>query len=365
MNKFYAPMAYAVAALDNNTGAVRHAMYERARAMLVDHLLNCDPPLTDAEIQRQRLALEEAIRHVEDEAIWGHQEVLRPNSDFAECADDEPPPQQEIITPTEKAAPQAPRARPLSLAPPQPSAAQTERTNVFAQDEAPDVLSADQDNGDPSERSAAPADAVAGSQVHPRLQAMIQAGRYQGIELDPNQFRQTPGETTPSAAALSLWAQDAGMWSRAIRIRWRHLLRLNDSGPVVLLFSDGTAGSADRRQRRADGRLPQGPLCAGRYGAVPVDELRLSQVWAGEAVLLRVGAVPIGDGCTIQPALACRLVLQENRALRDIAIASLTLSFLTDVPAAIGHDDGQQGAAVSQRLDAGAAVRDHGGRCHL
>ena len=58
-----------------------------------------------------------------------------------------------------------------------------------------------------------------------RLQAMLQAARYHGIELDPNEFRHTPGEA-PTAAALSLWAQNAGMWSRAVRIRWRHLLAL-------------------------------------------------------------------------------------------------------------------------------------------
>ena len=40
---------------------------------------------------------------------------------------------------------------------------------------------------------------------------------------------------TPSAAALSLWAQNAGLWTRAIRLRWRHLSRLQDGGPVVLL----------------------------------------------------------------------------------------------------------------------------------
>jgi hypothetical protein len=61
--------------------------------------------------------------------------------------------------------------------------------------------------------------------VHPRVQAIVQAGRYQGIELDPNEFRYVQDEAPPSAAALSLWAQNAGLWSRAVRIRWRHLLR--------------------------------------------------------------------------------------------------------------------------------------------
>ena len=61
--------------------------------------------------------------------------------------------------------------------------------------------------------------------LHPRLQAMVQAARYQNVELDPNEFRNASGEPIPSAAALSQWAQNGGMWSRAVRIRWRQLLR--------------------------------------------------------------------------------------------------------------------------------------------
>ena len=71
---------------------------------------------------------------------------------------------------------------------------------------------------------------------------MIMAGRYHGLELDPSEFRGPSGETEPSAASLSTWAQNTGMWSRAVRLRWRHLMRFHNTGPVVLLFTDGTAG---------------------------------------------------------------------------------------------------------------------------
>src|SRR4051794_8325449 len=69
------------------------------------------------------------------------------------------------------------------------------------------------------------------SPVHPRLQAMILAGRYHGIELDPEEFRLAAGENVPSAASLSNWAQNSGMWSRAVRLRWRHLMRFHNTGP--------------------------------------------------------------------------------------------------------------------------------------
>ena len=82
---------------------------------------------------------------------------------------------------------------------------------------------------------------------------MLQAAKFHGIELHTEEFRLAAGETNPSAAALSLWAQNAGMWSRAVRFRWRHLLRFHDSGPLVLLFKDGGAGLLTARGFWSDG----------------------------------------------------------------------------------------------------------------
>jgi subfamily B ATP-binding cassette protein HlyB/CyaB len=166
----------------------------------------------------------------------------------------------------------------------------------------------------------------------PRLQAMIQAGRYNGIELDPSEFRRPQGETVPSAASLSLWAQNAGMWSRAMRIRWRHLLRFRDTGPVVLLLSDGgacllTGADAERKIvfLKDPGAPPGSP-------PVAVDELRISEVWAGEAVLLRANRGYVATDAPFNLRWLVELVLQERRSLRDIGLASLTISILTIFP---------------------------------
>jgi hypothetical protein len=65
----YRPLlARAIAALDPNTGEARRAVYDRARTALVNQLRGMNPPLAEAEITRQRLALEESIRKVESEA---------------------------------------------------------------------------------------------------------------------------------------------------------------------------------------------------------------------------------------------------------------------------------------------------------
>ena len=65
----YQPLiSRAVAGLDKNTGENRRVLYERARAALVNQLRSIDPPLDEADITRERQALEEAIRKVEEEA---------------------------------------------------------------------------------------------------------------------------------------------------------------------------------------------------------------------------------------------------------------------------------------------------------
>src|SRR4051794_25532746 len=71
-------------------------------------------------------------------------------------------------------------------------------------------------------------------ETRPRIKVILKAARYYGVELDPVEFRSSA--VIPTAGALSDWAQNGGMWSRAVRIRWSHLMRLQETGPVVLLF---------------------------------------------------------------------------------------------------------------------------------
>jgi len=63
-----ASLARAVDALDKNTGEARRALYERARNALIAQLGSNQPVLVLADITKERLALEEAIRKVEAEA---------------------------------------------------------------------------------------------------------------------------------------------------------------------------------------------------------------------------------------------------------------------------------------------------------
>src|SRR5512138_1087842 len=69
MADYYPLIARAIAGLDPSApGESRRALYERARAALIQQLRSVDPPLSESEITRERLSLEEAVRKVESEA---------------------------------------------------------------------------------------------------------------------------------------------------------------------------------------------------------------------------------------------------------------------------------------------------------
>ena len=112
------------------------------------------------------------------------------------------------------------------------------------------------------------AEPAAAAALHPRLQAMIRAGAHHGVELDPKEFKQSPSEDDPFGSGACLCGRrTAGMWARAVRIHWRHLLRFQDTGPVVLLFNDGSAGLLTGANPEQKVVYLQGPLCAARHAA--------------------------------------------------------------------------------------------------
>ena len=68
MTDYHPLIARAVDGLERSTGEARRALYERARTALVTQLRGVDPPLSESEITKERLALEDAIRKVEADA---------------------------------------------------------------------------------------------------------------------------------------------------------------------------------------------------------------------------------------------------------------------------------------------------------
>ena len=67
MADFYPLLSRAIASLPDNTPEARQSLYERARSVLLSQLRSLDPPLPEADIARERLALEDVIRRLEDQ----------------------------------------------------------------------------------------------------------------------------------------------------------------------------------------------------------------------------------------------------------------------------------------------------------
>jgi hypothetical protein len=81
MADYYPLIARAIAGLDPSApGESRRALYERARAALIAQLRGVQPPLSESEITRERLSLEEAVRKVESEAAQRARDASRPGA---------------------------------------------------------------------------------------------------------------------------------------------------------------------------------------------------------------------------------------------------------------------------------------------
>lgn len=90
MADYYPLISKAIAGLGPDTaGEGRRTIYERARAALLAQLRTANPPFYEAEITRERLALEEAVRRVEEEAKRRNRDDrVRTFSDLVTDADD-------------------------------------------------------------------------------------------------------------------------------------------------------------------------------------------------------------------------------------------------------------------------------------
>src|SRR3954452_15704050 len=88
MADYYPLIARAIAGLDPGApGEQRRALYERARSALIAQLRSVQPPLSESEITRERLSLEEAVRKVEAEEAQSAREAEGAASGDARPAD--------------------------------------------------------------------------------------------------------------------------------------------------------------------------------------------------------------------------------------------------------------------------------------
>jgi ABC-type bacteriocin/lantibiotic exporter with double-glycine peptidase domain len=166
-----------------------------------------------------------------------------------------------------------------------------------------------------------------------RALAVSAAALHHGIELDPKAFHPADG-AAPSGNELLAWASAGGMQAKSARLNWRRLLKLTDPVPVVLLLENGGAALMMRADRTRNIVWLRDPAIPSDQEGVPVDELRLRQVWSGEALLMRPRLTRAEDS-RLGIGFLFRLVMSEGKLMRDVLIASLVLSFLALMPALI------------------------------
>ncbi|HEY8267211.1 MAG TPA: hypothetical protein VIG34_00940 [Xanthobacteraceae bacterium] len=77
MPDYYPLLTRAVSGLERNTREARLAVFDRARQALLKQLKGVSPPLAEAEITRERLVLEEAIKRIESEAAQKEAQASR------------------------------------------------------------------------------------------------------------------------------------------------------------------------------------------------------------------------------------------------------------------------------------------------
>lgn len=168
-----------------------------------------------------------------------------------------------------------------------------------------------------------------------RLKAVMAVAKHHGIELDLRDFAPEAGEESPSPATLIRWLSDYGLVGKGMRIKWRYLVKMQGTPPMVLMFRDGSAGIMVGATTDQGIVWIKDPLAPEGAQPVPVDQLRLSQVWTGDILLIKKNLNQTETDAEINFSWLMRMVTREKRLLRDIALSSMVLSVLAIFPAFI------------------------------
>jgi hypothetical protein len=116
MPDYYPLLTRAISGLDRNTREARLAVYDRARQALLKQLRGVTPPLAEAEITRERLVLEEAIKKIDNEIAQKEEQTARPSPPLHE-------PSRAPVTARPAVPPRPPMQKPAADAAAKPAAA--------------------------------------------------------------------------------------------------------------------------------------------------------------------------------------------------------------------------------------------------
>ncbi|MDK9696865.1 MAG: peptidase domain-containing ABC transporter [Siculibacillus sp.] len=179
-----------------------------------------------------------------------------------------------------------------------------------------------------------PLDAASAASGAGGLEALALVATRLGVPLSADRLRRDrpDGGHDLGPDRLLRIAVDAGLRARSVRLSWSHLADLGRAFPVMLRLRDGTWLVAEGFCEVAGVPVVmlRDPRDAGE--ARPIDEIRLSAAWTGEAMLLRRRAGELGEDHPFGFGWMIRQVMRERRLVRDVGLAALVLSVLALVP---------------------------------
>ena len=166
------------------------------------------------------------------------------------------------------------------------------------------------------------------------LMALVQIARVHGIHLAADRLAQDlGGDREPSLPGLARLAEANGLVARKARLRWRHLSGLGRALPLLLRLKDGRAMVLT--ELRADARPAVAVLRdpVSLEGAlVCVDEMRLADVWAGEALFLKRRHHLNDEETAFGFHWLFRQVLREKRIFRAVGLSAVMLGIFALAP---------------------------------
>ncbi len=168
--------------------------------------------------------------------------------------------------------------------------------------------------------------------LQPRPAAVMAVARYHGVDLDPQSIRLRADEEAPSPPVLVDWLRESGLWARGAHVSFRQILKIDDPAPIILILNDGGAALLIGHNVEQGVVLLRDPRGAPGDAPVPVDELRLKQVWNGAVLLIRAARELNEEDQPFNLAMLGRMVWAEKKTLRDISISSITITILSILP---------------------------------
>ena len=177
---------------------------------------------------------------------------------------------------------------------------------------------------------------VSGAQISSSLRALALIATRLGLDVNVDQLRRrfALGAGEPDTPTLVALAKELGLEARAVALRFDELPRLGRALPAILR---ATAGGAlileDARADPVNGTIAviRDP-CSTEDAVLAIDELHLTDVWQGEAILVK-RAHSVGDGQRpFGMAWIFAQVLRERKLFGDIAMGAVVSTVFAVAP---------------------------------